>query len=97
MKKILAKRTHLKVSLYAAFVFFVHFVVKSLRKSAQSADSSFRILLHVRKQLRPSVESMFDGEKEARLIVMACGPKPQGRARWTLELLADRVVALKIV
>lgn len=50
-----------------------------------------------RKQVRPSVEKMFDGEKEAKLIAIACGPKPQGRARWTLELLADRVVALKIV
>ena len=50
-----------------------------------------------RKQVRPSVEAMFDGEKEARLIALACGPKPEGRARWTLELLAERVVALKIV
>lgn len=53
--------------------------------------------LERKKQVRPSVEKMFDGEKEARLIAIACGPKPQGRARWTLELLADRVVALKIV
>jgi hypothetical protein len=40
---------------------------------------------------------MFDGEKEAKLIAVACGPKPEGRTRWTLELLAQRVVALKIV
>ena len=46
---------------------------------------------------RPSVERMFDGEKEAKLIAIACGPKPQGRTRWTLELLADRVVALNVV
>jgi transposase len=50
-----------------------------------------------KKQVRPSVERMFDGEKEAKLIAIACGPKPQGRVRWTLELLADRVVKLKIV
>ncbi len=53
--------------------------------------------LERRKQVRPSVEKMFDGEKEAKLIALACGPKPQGRTRWTLELLADRVVTLKIV
>ena len=53
--------------------------------------------LERKKQLRPSVQKMFDGEKEAKLIAVACGPKPPGRARWTLELLADRVVALKIV
>ena len=40
---------------------------------------------------------MFDGEKEAKLRALACGPKPEGRARWTLELLADRVVALNMV
>jgi transposase len=53
--------------------------------------------LERKKQIRPSVEKMFDGEKEARLIAIACGPKPEGRTRWTLELLADRAVALKIV
>jgi hypothetical protein len=50
-----------------------------------------------RKQVRPSVERIFDGEKEAKLIAIACGPKPQGRSRWTMELLADRAVVLKIV
>jgi transposase len=53
--------------------------------------------LERRKQIRPSVQGMFDGEKEAKLIAVACGPKPAGRARWTLKLLADRVVQLKIV
>lgn len=50
-----------------------------------------------KKQVRPSVEKIFDGEKEAKRIAIACGPKPPGRTRWTLELLADRVVKLKIV
>lgn len=53
--------------------------------------------LQRKKQVRPSVERMFDGEKEAQLIAIACGPKPEGRARWTLGLLANRVVELKIV
>jgi transposase len=50
-----------------------------------------------KKQARPSVERMFDGEKEAKLIAVACGPKPEGRTRWTLQLLADRVVEMEIV
>lgn len=50
-----------------------------------------------KKREHPSVEKIFDGEKEARLIAIACGEKPAGRARWTLELLTDRVVALQIV
>ena len=48
-------------------------------------------------QERPSVEPLFDGKKEAQLIALACGPAPEGRNRWTLELLADRVVSLRIV
>jgi transposase len=50
-----------------------------------------------KKQDRPSVEPLFDGQKEAKLIALACGPPPEGRTRWTLELLADRAVALRIV
>jgi hypothetical protein len=38
-----------------------------------------------------------DGEKEARLIALACGPAPDGRVRWTLRLLADRPVELRVV
>lgn len=50
-----------------------------------------------KKQERPSVEPIFDGKKEAKLIALACGPAPEGRTRWTMELLADRAVALRIV
>lgn len=38
-----------------------------------------------------------DGDQEARLVVLACSAPPAGRARWTLQLLADRLVALKVV
>ena len=38
-----------------------------------------------------------DGEKEARLIAIACAKAPEGRARWTMQLLADRLVELNIV
>jgi hypothetical protein len=37
---------------------------------------------------------MLDGEQEAHLIALACGSPPEGRCRWTLRLLADRLVAL---
>ncbi len=69
--------------------------IESLRK--RLVEEGLDAALDRRKQVRPSIEKIFDGEKEARLIAIACGPKPQGRARWTLELLADRVVTLKIV
>ena len=38
-----------------------------------------------------------DGEAEAHLIALACSPPPAGRARWTLRLLADRLVELAVV
>jgi len=38
-----------------------------------------------------------DGEQEARLAVLACSTPPEGRKRWTLRLLADRLVELEIV
>ena len=38
-----------------------------------------------------------DGQGEAHLIAMACGEPPQGRAGWTLKLLADRLVECEVV
>jgi hypothetical protein len=35
-----------------------------------------------------------DGEGEARLVALACSAPPEGRRRWTLQLLADRLVVL---
>ena len=36
----------------------------------------------------------FDGEKEAQLIALACSTPPDGHTRWTLRLLADKLVEL---
>ncbi len=38
-----------------------------------------------------------DGEKEARFVVLACSSPPEGRSRWTLQLLADKLVELQVV
>lgn len=38
-----------------------------------------------------------DGHQEAQLVALACGPAPEGRARWTLRLLSQRLVELEIV
>jgi transposase len=38
-----------------------------------------------------------DGEQEAHLIAVACSTPPEGRARWTLKLLAAKLVALNII
>lgn len=46
-----------------------------------------------RREYRPKL----DGEQEARLITLACSQPPEGRARWTLRLLADAMVELDLV
>ena len=38
-----------------------------------------------------------DGDQEARLIAIACSKAPEGRSRWTLRLLADKLVELQVV
>jgi len=38
-----------------------------------------------------------DGAQEARLVALTCSAPPEGRARWTLQLLADRLVELEVV
>jgi transposase len=38
-----------------------------------------------------------DGGQEARLVTLACSPAPNGRGRWSLRLLADKLVELEIV
>jgi transposase len=48
-------------------------------------------------QDRPSRQRKLDGAAEARLIAVACSAPPLGRNRWTLKLLADRLVELEVV
>src|SRR5215472_4628240 len=38
-----------------------------------------------------------DGAQEARLAAVACSPPPEGQARWTMKLLADKLVELEVV
>jgi transposase len=46
---------------------------------------------------RPSREPLLDGEKQARLVQIACSEPPAGRACWTLQLLSERLVELEVV
>ncbi len=45
---------------------------------------------------RPGNKPKLDAKAEARLIAEACSAAPEGRQRWTLQLLADRVVQLQL-
>ncbi len=50
-----------------------------------------------KKRATPPVPCIFDGEKEAKLIALACARPPEGHAKWTLRLLESKVVELNIV
>jgi transposase len=50
-----------------------------------------------KKPDRPSRERKLDGAAEARLIAVACSSPPQGQKRWTMQLLADKLVELEVV
>jgi|TARA_B100001971_G_C18165875_1_gene524135 transposase len=53
--------------------------------------------LQRKEQARPRRERKLDGDGEARLIALACSEPPEGRDRWTLQLLAEGLVRLKVV
>ena len=81
----------------------------SVAQVAQAVDRSVRTVERCKKrfveegleaalrrkpQYRPSREIVFDGKFEARLLALACCDAPEGFARWTLRLLADKAVEL---
>lgn len=82
------------------------------REIVRALDTSVATVERVRQQLvEEGIESVltrkhnpgsararvFDGAKEARLIALACSAPPAGYARWTLQLLEEKVVELAIV
>ena len=68
--------------------------VERIRK--RCVEEGVESALNRKKQLRRR-QKRLDGEGEARLIAMACGEPPEGRASWILKLLADQLVECEIV
>lgn len=66
------------------------------RVRRRCVEEGIESALNRRKQLRRR-RKILDGEGKARLIAMACGEPPEGRAGWTLKLLADQLVECEIV
>ena len=67
------------------------------RTRQQLVEEGFDAVL-VRKHSPASARPrIFDGAAEAKLIALACSEPPKGRKRWTLQLLEEQVVELKIV
>jgi len=81
-------------------------------KVAEALGTTTRSLEHLKKQfieeglpaaierkkrVTPPREIQFGGEFEAHLLALACSEAPKGRDRWTMRLLAEKMVELKMV
>jgi transposase len=60
-------------------------------------EKGLSAVLERKQRESPPIPRKLDGEKEARLITIACSHPPEGYVHWTLDLLADKMVELKIV
>lgn len=67
------------------------------RTRRQLVEEGFEAVLTRKYNPACAPRRIFDGEAEAKLIALACSPAPEGYARWTLSLLEQKVVELKIV
>jgi transposase len=69
--------------------------VRNLRQ--RFVERGLETALWRKKQAEPSRKRILDGRAEAHLIALSCSNPPPGRVRWTLSLLADKLVELEIV
>jgi len=69
--------------------------VENWRK--QAVEQGPLSLLERKTRETPPTPPKLDGEKQAQLVKLACSQPPKGRARWTMQLLAERLVQLEVV
>lgn len=60
-------------------------------------EEGVSVAIERKVRLTPPREIQFGGEFEAHLIALACSEAPEGRSRWTVRLLAEKMVELQIV
>lgn len=70
--------------------------VTVMRVRQQFAREGLDATLHRKKPTGRQYRKL-DGKQEAQLVAIACSPAPEGRTRWTMKLLADRLVELQVV
>ena len=71
-----------------------HMTVSRVRQ--QFAAEGLDATLHKQRAANRQYRKL-DGNQEAQLIALTCSPPPEGQARWTMKLLADRLVELEVV
>jgi AraC-like DNA-binding protein len=60
-------------------------------------EEGLEAALQRKERMEPPRKIVFDGDFEARLIALACSEAPEGRKRWTVRLLAEKLVELRVV
>ncbi len=65
--------------------------------SKQFVEEGLEAVLKRKERDTPPRQPIATGDVEARIIALACGEPPEGRSRWTLRLLEERVLELQIV
>jgi len=90
------KKDHLRMSRIIEETGVSRQGVYNIRNAFLEAES-VRAFLTRKKRERPPVEPKITGEIEAQIIALACSKPPDGYAKWTLRLLADKSVELGYV
>ena len=70
--------------------------IQMIRRNFQSARTIDEFLTR-KKRETPPVPSKITGDVEAHIVALACGKPPEGYARWSLRLLANKSVELKLI
>lgn len=69
--------------------------VENIRR--RFVEQGLEAALERQKRAHPPRERLLDGDGEAKLIALSCSQAPEGHSRWTLQLLADKLVELQVV
>jgi len=90
------KKEHLRINRICEYNKVSRQAVNNIRKAFLQAESMESFLTR-KKRETPPVPAKVTGEVEARIIALACSEPPQGYARWTLRLLAEKSVELNYI
>jgi hypothetical protein len=67
------------------------------RTRRKLVEEGLEAVFERKQRTSPPRQKVFDGEKEAKLVALACSQPPEGFARWSIRLLAEKVVEREIV
>jgi transposase len=74
----------------------LHVSVRTVQRTRQRFSES-RLEGALKERPRPGAQRKLDGKAEAFLVALTCSDPPEGQKRWTMQLLANKLVELKVV